>query len=71
MIEPFRELFKDEVLVLGKELHMPQETLQRQPFSRRGLAVQVLGEVTPERGAVLQEASHNDRGIGAWGAVAD
>jgi GMP synthase (glutamine-hydrolysing) len=58
LIEPFRELFKDEVRALGKELDMPQEILQRQPFPGPGLAVRVLGEVTPERVAVLQEADH-------------
>ncbi len=58
LIEPFRELFKDEVRALGRELDMPTEILQRQPFPGPGLAVRVLGEVTPERVAVLQEADH-------------
>jgi len=58
LIEPFRDLFKDEVRGLGRELHMPQEILQRQPFPGPGLAVRVLGEVTPERVRVLQEADH-------------
>ena len=58
LIEPFRELFKDEVRALGRELHMPEEILQRQPFPGPGLAVRVLGEVTPERVRVLQEADH-------------
>jgi GMP synthase (glutamine-hydrolysing) len=58
LIEPFRDLFKDEVRALGYELHMPKEILQRQPFPGPGLAVRVLGEVTPERVAVLQEADH-------------
>ncbi len=58
LIEPFRELFKDEVRALGRELDMPQEILQRQPFPGPGLAVRVLGEVTPERVRVLQEADH-------------
>ena len=56
LIEPFRELFKDEVRALGRELEMPQEILQRQPFPGPGLAVRVLGEVTPERVKTLQEA---------------
>ncbi len=56
LIEPFRELFKDEVRALGRELEMPQEILQRQPFPGPGLAVRVLGEVTPERVRTLQEA---------------
>lgn len=58
LIEPFRDLFKDEVRALGRELTMPQEILQRQPFPGPGLAVRILGEVTPERVAVLQEADH-------------
>lgn len=58
LIEPFRDLFKDEVRGLGRELNMPQEILQRQPFPGPGLAVRVLGEVTPERVRVLQEADH-------------
>jgi GMP synthase (glutamine-hydrolysing) len=58
LIEPFRELFKDEVRALGREMDMPQEILQRQPFPGPGLAVRVLGEVTPERVRVLQEADH-------------
>jgi GMP synthase (glutamine-hydrolysing) len=58
LIEPFRDLFKDEVRALGYELDMPKEILQRQPFPGPGLAVRVLGEVTPERVAVLQEADH-------------
>ena len=58
LIEPFRALFKDEVRLLGKELGVPNEILQRQPFPGPGLAVRVLGEVTPERVATLQEADH-------------
>jgi GMP synthase (glutamine-hydrolysing) len=56
LLEPFRELFKDEVRVIGRELDMPEEILQRQPFPGPGLAVRVLGEVTPERIAILQKA---------------
>ncbi len=58
LLEPFRDLFKDEVRVLGKELGLPDEILQRQPFPGPGLAVRILGEVTPERVAVLQAADH-------------
>jgi GMP synthase (glutamine-hydrolysing) len=58
LIEPFRDLFKDEVRALGRQLDMPQEILQRQPFPGPGLAVRILGEVSPERVAVLQEADH-------------
>jgi GMP synthase (glutamine-hydrolysing) len=58
LIEPFRELFKDEVRALGRELEIPEEILQRQPFPGPGLAVRVLGEVTPQRLKVLQEADY-------------
>ncbi len=58
LIEPFRDLFKDEVRTLGQQLDMPQEILQRQPFPGPGLAVRILGEVTPERVRTLQEADH-------------
>ena len=58
LIEPFRELFKDEVRLLGKELDMPQEILQRQPFPGPGLAVRILGEITPQRVKTLQDADH-------------
>jgi len=56
LIEPLKDLFKDEVRRIGKELDMPDEILQRQPFPGPGLAVRILGEVTPERIALLQEA---------------
>jgi GMP synthase (glutamine-hydrolysing) len=56
LIEPLRDLFKDEVRRIGKDLAMPDEVLQRQPVPGPGLAVRVLGEVTPERVAMLQEA---------------
>jgi GMP synthase (glutamine-hydrolysing) len=56
LIEPLKDLFKDEVRRIGKELGMPDEILQRQPFPGPGLAVRILGEVTRERIALLQEA---------------
>jgi GMP synthase (glutamine-hydrolysing) len=56
LIEPLRDLFKDEVRRIGRELEMPEDILQRQPFPGPGLAVRILGEVTAERVAILQEA---------------
>lgn len=56
LIEPLKDLFKDEVRRIGRDLQMPEEILQRQPFPGPGLAVRILGEVTPERIAILQEA---------------
>ena len=56
LIEPLRDLFKDEVRRIGRDLAMPTEILERQPFPGPGLAVRILGEVTPERVALLQEA---------------
>ncbi len=56
LIEPLRDLFKDEVRRIGRDLGMPEEILQRQPFPGPGLAVRILGEVTAERVAILQEA---------------
>lgn len=56
LIEPLRELFKDEVRVLGKELGISDEVIWRQPFPGPGLAIRILGSVTKERLAVLREA---------------
>jgi GMP synthase (glutamine-hydrolysing) len=55
LIEPLKELFKDEVRKIGRDLNMPEELLQRQPFPGPGLAVRIVGEVTPERLAILRE----------------
>jgi GMP synthase (glutamine-hydrolysing) len=56
LLEPVRELFKDEVRELGAELGLPKEFLGRHPFPGPGLAVRIPGEVTPEKVAILQEA---------------
>ncbi len=56
LVEPLRDLFKDEVRRVGRELHVPAELLGRHPFPGPGLAVRILGEVTPERVSLLQRA---------------
>jgi GMP synthase (glutamine-hydrolysing) len=56
LIEPLRELFKDEVRLIGAELGVPDEILQRHPFPGPGLAVRILGEVTAERLQILRGA---------------
>src|SRR3989338_1446389 len=56
LVEPLRELFKDEVRLIGKSLNMPDSILKRQPFPGPGLAIRVIGEVTKERLEILREA---------------
>ncbi len=58
LIEPFRELFKDEVRVIGKLLKVPDEILGRHPFPGPGLAVRVLGAVTKDKLEILREADY-------------
>ncbi len=53
LLEPFRELFKDEVRVLGREMGMPDEIINRQPFPGPGLAIRILGDVTRKRLDIL------------------
>ncbi len=56
LVEPLRTLFKDEVRAVGSELGLPDEIVWRQPFPGPGLGVRIIGEVTPDKVAVLQEA---------------
>ncbi len=56
IIEPLKELFKDEVRAVGEKLGLPRELVWRQPFPGPGLGVRVIGEVTAERVRILQEA---------------
>jgi len=56
LIEPLRELFKDEVRAVGRELGLPDYVVNRQPFPGPGLAVRIIGEITRERIQILQQA---------------
>jgi GMP synthase (glutamine-hydrolysing) len=56
LIEPLRELFKDEVRLIGKELGLPASIVQRQPFPGPGLAIRIISDITPGRIALLQKA---------------
>jgi GMP synthase (glutamine-hydrolysing) len=72
LIEPMRELFKDEVRALGLELKMSEDRVYRQPFPGPGLAVRILGEVSPDRVALLQDAEEIvDQEIRAAGLYRD
>ncbi|HSW36688.1 MAG TPA: glutamine-hydrolyzing GMP synthase, partial [Candidatus Limnocylindrales bacterium] len=56
LVEPLRELFKDEVRLVGEELGLPDAILKRQPFPGPGLAVRIIGDITAEKLALLQQA---------------
>ena len=58
LVEPLRYLFKDEVRRVGVELGLPQEMVYRQPFPGPGLAIRIIGEITPARLEILREADH-------------
>ena len=56
LIEPLRELFKDEVRAIGRDLGVPEKILERHPFPGPGLGVRILGDITPEKVELLQRA---------------
>jgi GMP synthase (glutamine-hydrolysing) len=56
LVEPLRALFKDEVRTLGSQLGLPDEIIWRQPFPGPGLGVRIIGEVTPDKVAILKNA---------------
>ena len=56
LVEPFRELFKDEVRLVGKELNMPEEIINRHPFPGPGLGIRVLGDISREKLDILRKA---------------
>jgi GMP synthase (glutamine-hydrolysing) len=69
LVEPLRDLFKDEVRALGTELGLPDEMVWRQPFPGPGLGVRIIGEVTPDKVATLQEADAIVREEIAWAGL--
>ena len=72
LCEPLRLLFKDEVREVGRELGMPEHLIKRHPFPGPGLAVRILGDITPEKVRILQEAdSIFINGLREWGLYDD
>ena len=68
LCEPLRLLFKDEVRAVGRALGMPEHLIKRHPFPGPGLAVRILGDITPEKVHVLQQADHIFiQGLRDWG----
>lgn len=63
LIEPLRELFKDEVRELGRQLGMPEEIVNRQPFPGPGLAIRIVGDITEERLEILRKADYIVRDV--------
>ena len=63
LVEPLRELFKDEVRSLGMALGISEESVWRHPFPGPGLAIRVLGELSKERLDVLRQAREDARGL--------
>lgn len=67
LCEPLRRLFKDEVRSVGRQLGMPEHLIKRHPFPGPGLAVRILGDITPEKVSILQEADDIFiRGLREW-----
>lgn len=68
LCEPLRLLFKDEVRAVGRELGMPEHLIKRHPFPGPGLAVRILGDITPEKVRILQDADDIFiQGLRDWG----
>ncbi len=58
IVEPLKTLFKDEVRRVGRSMGLPENLLGRHPFPGPGLAIRILGDITPEKVAILQEVDH-------------
>jgi GMP synthase (glutamine-hydrolysing) len=58
VVEPLRSLFKDEVRLVGKDMGVPVNIIGRHPFPGPGLAIRILGDITPEKVRILQDVDH-------------